>query len=58
MVRYREKACAVCQLSASTLFRVQLDRSQQWYFVCQECGQSADPTYYRYGGTWQAKKRR
>ena len=57
MVRYREKACEVCQLTADTLFRVQIDQSQVWRFVCPECCKAAAPNYYRYGGTWQSKKR-
>jgi hypothetical protein len=60
MVRQREKCCDLCESIAPVLFRVQIDATQLWRFVCQTCYDrvSQDNPHYHYGGTWKAKKRR
>jgi len=59
-MRSREKACDLCQQTASVLYRVQYDASQVWVFVCPQCWQqvSQENAFYVYGGTWKAKKKR
>jgi hypothetical protein len=60
MVRQREKYCDLCESIAPVLFRVQIDATLVWRFVCQTCYDrvSQDNPHYHYGGTWKAKKRR
>ena len=59
MARIRTKTCDRCQLSADILYRVRVDRSGDWQFVCDNCWQllDRDNPDYVYGGTWKARKR-
>ena len=57
-VRSRVKACALCQLASSTLYRVVADASGAWTLVCPACQDNVKAqAFYRYGGTWKADKR-
>ncbi|MEM1279534.1 MAG: hypothetical protein AAF827_01695 [Cyanobacteria bacterium P01_D01_bin.6] len=59
MTRVREKHCDRCQTQATVLYRVQIDASGRWQFVCDACWpivQTDNPNYV-YGGTWKARKR-
>ena len=59
MLRLREKQCDRCQILAAVLYRVQIDVSGHWQFVCDACWaivQKDNPDYV-YGGTWKARKR-
>ncbi|MBE9179424.1 hypothetical protein IQ268_12710 [Oculatella sp. LEGE 06141] len=55
----RQKQCDRCSDSPSVLYRVQMDESGQWFFVCDRCLPTLkdNNSAYRYGGTWKAKKR-
>lgn len=57
--RIRTKACARCQKSNDVLYRVRIDESQEWIFVCPVCLEEVKPDNprYQYGGTWKSKKR-
>jgi alpha-D-ribose 1-methylphosphonate 5-phosphate C-P lyase len=59
MGRIREKSCGLCGESAPVLYRVQIDPSGEWRFVCDRCWPAVreDNPDYTYGGTWKAKKR-
>jgi hypothetical protein len=59
MIIIRTKTCDRCQLLSDILYRVRLDRSGDWWFVCNDCWQSLsqDNFDYVYGGTWKAHKR-
>jgi hypothetical protein len=59
MVRIREKKCDRCQLTADVLYRVRVDKSGDWQFMCDRCWQLLDLSNpdYVYGGTWKARKR-
>ncbi|MGK7955477.1 MAG: hypothetical protein AB4063_09480 [Crocosphaera sp.] len=59
MGRVRQKECALCQTSSKVLYRVQIDSSQQWRFVCYQCWQQVHDNnpHYVYGGTWKSRKR-
>ncbi|MBD2094136.1 hypothetical protein H6F90_03085 [Trichocoleus sp. FACHB-591] len=56
----RVKLCDRCANSAAVLYRVKLDESEQWRFVCDRCWPevSQGNSFYVYGGTWKAQKRR
>ena len=49
------KDCKVCKSSHSLLFRVKINSSKEWYFLCKKCTEEnkRDNKYYRYGGTWK-----
>jgi hypothetical protein len=54
----REKKCDRCSLTAPVLYRVQVDDSGQWIFVCNRCFPAvSNNPHYTYGGTWKAKKK-
>jgi len=57
--RVRTKACDRCSETCDTLFRVQVDASEEWIFVCEPChGEvSVDNPHFTYGGTWKSRKR-
>ncbi|NEP16803.1 MAG: hypothetical protein F6J97_07840 [Leptolyngbya sp. SIO4C1] len=56
--RLRQKQCDRCQATAAVLYRVQIDQSGQWQFVCDACWPevSQNNPHYVYGGTWKAQK--
>ena len=58
MVRIRTKTCDRCETIANVLYRIQLDPSQQWQFICDNCHQiiKFDRPHYIYGGTWKSRK--
>ncbi|MBD1851589.1 hypothetical protein [Leptolyngbya sp. FACHB-711] len=60
MARVRIKPCDRCQEPAEVLYRVKVDASEQWIFVCDRCYPSVSQNnpYYAYGGTWKAHKPR
>lgn len=57
--RIRTKACQRCSKTEDTLYRVRLDESRLWSFVCRNCLEIIKPgnQHYQYGGTWKSKKR-
>lgn len=57
--RVRTKSCDRCGAEAGTLYRVRLDASGVWRFVCPACldGVRVGNPHYQYGGTWKSKKR-
>ncbi|MGK7905644.1 MAG: hypothetical protein AB4040_00230 [Synechococcus sp.] len=59
MGRIREKSCDCCNTKAPVLYRVQLDTSGEWSFVCDRCWPTVreNNPHYHYGGTWKASKR-
>lgn len=58
MVRVRLKLCDRCQAEAEVLYRVKVDESEKWIFVCDRCYPtvSQNNPHYVYGGTWKARK--
>ncbi|NJL39072.1 MAG: hypothetical protein HC899_21720 [Leptolyngbyaceae cyanobacterium SM1_4_3] len=58
-MRSRIKLCDRCTRSAPVLYRVQIDESRGWVFICDRCFPtvSQDNPHYTYGGTWKARKR-
>jgi protein-arginine kinase activator protein McsA len=59
MTRLRTKRCDRCQQSAAVLYRVKVDESDRWVFVCDRCYPTIrqNNPHYTYGGTWKAKKK-
>lgn len=57
--RIREKACSTCQHNNDVLYRVRIDESNEWIFICPDCLEKHKPNnpHYQYGGTWKSKKR-
>lgn len=52
--KVRTKTCFNCFTPCASLFRVQVDPSQKWKFVCDICWDhvAVGNPHYRYGGTW------
>jgi hypothetical protein len=57
--RKREKNCFCCGQTAAVLYRIKVDASEQWIFICDRCHRqvSQNNPLYTYGGTWKASKR-
>jgi len=57
--RIRTKACERCEKTSDVLYRIRVDESQRWIFVCPGCLEQVKPNnpHYQYGGTWKSKKR-
>jgi hypothetical protein len=51
----KTKLCHICQAEQSLMFRVKLDTSKCWYFLCKKCTEinKSINTNYVYGGTWK-----
>ena len=51
----KEKKCHKCFTIKNTLFRVKIDRSKNWYFLCRTCTEKEilKNENYIYGGTWK-----
>lgn len=56
----KPKKCDRCQQLVSIRYRIQYDESEKWSLICPDCWQivAKDNPFYRYGGTWKAKKRK
>jgi hypothetical protein len=59
MGRVRQKECDRCLALAAVLYRVRLDGSGRWHFICPTCfpAVSEGNPDYAYGGTWKAQKK-
>ncbi|MCY2976853.1 MAG: hypothetical protein NTW52_19525 [Planctomycetota bacterium] len=57
--RIRSKCCDRCKKNEDVLYRVRIDESRAWIFVCPDCLEQVKPgnSFYQYGGTWKSKKR-
>lgn len=53
----KTKICALCQIEATKLYRVQVTKGKDWIFVCTACCNKVkvEPNY-RYGGTWKGDR--
>ena len=48
------KTCSLCKISAVVMYRIKIDSSKNWIFVCKTCcQQSQSLVHYKYGGTWK-----
>ena len=52
------KPCDRCQNLVDLRYRSQYQQQGDWVMVCRKCWDlvSQNNPYYRYGGTWKAKK--
>ncbi|MEM6453081.1 MAG: hypothetical protein AAF703_22525 [Cyanobacteria bacterium P01_D01_bin.105] len=53
------KPCDRCRELVKIRYRIQYDASGEWRLVCPPCWHHIRPDnpYYRYGGTWKARRR-
>ena len=53
------KSCDLCQQKVDLRYRIQYDRSGNWFLVCPQCWQkvSQNNPHYRYGGTWKYRRK-
>ena len=52
----KKKNCKHCAKDATIMYRVQIDTTKKWVFICKSCLNHLKPgnKSYRYGGTWKA----
>ena len=52
----KKKNCDHCDKDANIMYRVQIDTTKKWIFICKSCLNHLKPgnKSYRYGGTWKA----
>lgn len=57
--RVRQKACEQCNKIEHVLYRIRVEPSAPWQFVCKPCllPIREASAAYQYGGTWKSKKR-
>lgn len=58
MPKFQSKPCDICSNLVDLRYRIQYNASEEWVLVCRSCWDevSQDNPFYRYGGTWKAKK--
>lgn len=51
----KTKLCHSCKKEFSVLYRVKVDSSKNWYFLCKQCTEINinGNQFYVYGGTWK-----
>ena len=51
----KEKECAKCCKSLKILYRIKINATKNWYFVCKDCTniEKKNNKHYVYGGTWK-----
>lgn len=54
----KSKPCDLCSQDVDIRYRIQYQQNGDWKLVCFQCWQqvSHDNPFYRYGGTWKARK--
>lgn len=58
MPKSQSKPCELCSQAVDIRYRIQYDAAEEWVLVCRQCWNrvSQDNPFYRYGGTWKARK--
>jgi hypothetical protein len=53
------KPCDLCSTNSNIRYRIQYQKNGDWKLICFLCWQkvSQDNPFYRYGGTWKARKK-
>ena len=53
----KKKTCYKCGLADLIMFRVKIDTSKKWVFLCKKCTEynKKNNHNYIYGGTWNGK---
>ena len=51
----KTKLCPNCNREFSLMYRVKIDQSKNWYFLCKNCTEinKEKNQFYVYGGTWK-----
>ena len=51
----KTKTCHLCKNDFNLMFRVRIDSTKNWCFLCVDCTKDnkLKNTYYKYGGTWK-----
>ncbi len=59
MAQLKLQLCNICNNLVDLRYRIQDQEAGEWKMGCSDCWQkvSQDNPYYRYGGTWKAKKK-
>lgn len=59
MTKLKSKPCDRCNNLVDIRYRIQYQEDGNWILVCRDCWSqlSQDNPFYRYGGTWKAKKK-
>lgn len=54
----KTKPCAKCGQPTEVAYRVRLDATRAWVFVCPACllGVKVGNPHYTYGGTWKGSR--
>jgi hypothetical protein len=54
----KTKTCSVCKVETSVAYRVRIDATRTWVFICYACLDTVKPgnPHYVYGGTWKGSR--
>ena len=49
------KECAKCRKSENVMYRVKINATKNWFFLCKDCTniEKNNNKFYIYGGTWK-----
>ncbi len=51
------KTCALCNVEADVMYRIQIKKGKIWIFVCTVCCKKSQAFVdYKYGGTWKGSR--
>ena len=58
-LKIKLKPCDLCSQETDIRYRIQYQKDGDWKLVCLSCWQQVrlDNPFYRYGGTWKARKK-
>jgi hypothetical protein len=54
----KTKVCAVCRAETDVAYRVRMNATRLWVFICYACLDRVKPgnPHYVYGGTWKSSR--
>lgn len=57
-LKIKSKPCDLCSIETDIRYRIRYQENGKWELVCLQCWQkvSQDNPFYRYGGTWKARR--
>lgn len=53
----KSKICDTCKIEETVMYRIQIEKSKAWIFVCKSCCEKhKNLEHYKYGGTWKGSR--
>lgn len=53
----KTKRCKQCDVESYVMYRIQIEKGNNWIFVCKDCCEKSKKLLnYKYGGTWKGSR--